>query len=486
MKISKKMLKRCITFVIALMLTIFVYLVTDEVRILVIFPCLVFVFGLLYCFDSFNDNIFLFGFLICFFTFLLGGQVINSISKVYGYNFSDDIERHTNVVLSISLLGLMVGYILSDRAGKSRRRVSNCVFNYDCSKYLNVRYLSKNIYYLTYAFWIITLLDVIKYVIQYGYTSYYLYYSSRIPAIIRLVGYMAPMALFIFLATMPQKKEARMPILLYVVYVLLTLGTGRRVNFMTGLLIIFAYMLIRNVVNPGEKPWITKKAVFALVLSLPVLITIMYLFEYIRSDSYVGSASDYSPLLGFFIRQGTSINVIKYTELFSDRLNPEAHYSLYNLIKWLQGSGSILNHLFSLNFDFPMGKQTALTATQGTYLADFVSYNANKSTYLTGMGYGSCYIEELYVDFGYFGVFCGNFIYGILLCSLMKNSLRNHSIWKAALGLYIVDLLFKAPRATFDAFLGDPLYVECWGTLLLVFVVVKIVRNRGVVKNSFQ
>lgn len=482
------MLKRYITAVIALMLTVFVYLVTDEVRILVILPCLIFVFGLLYCFDSFNDNIFLFCFLICFLTFLLGGQVINSIIKVYGYNFPDDIEKHTNVVLLISLLGLMVGYILSDRVGKSRKRTSNCGFNYDNSEYLNIRYLSKNIYYLTYIFWVIILLDVVMYVIQYGYTSYYLYYSSRVPSIIRQIGYMAPMALFIFLATMPQKKEAKKPIFLYVVYLLLTLGTGRRVNFMTGLLIIFAYALIRNIVNPEKRPWLTKKAITALVLSLPVLITVMYLFEYFRSDSYVGSASDYSPLLGFFVRQGTSINVIKYAELFSDRLNPEAHYSLYNLIKWLQGSGSILNDLFSLDFDFSMGKQTVLTATQGTYLADFVSYNANKSSYLTGMGYGSCYIEELYVDFGYFGVFCGNFIYGILLCSLMKNSLRNHNIWKTALGFYIVDLLFKAPRATFDAFLGQPLYIECWGTMLLVFAVVKLSANPGggYSKSSFK
>ena len=38
----------------------------------------------------------------------------------------------------------------------------------------------------------------------------------------------------------------------------------------------------------------------------------MYLFEYIRSNNYVGHANDYSPIVGFFVRQGTSVNAVKY------------------------------------------------------------------------------------------------------------------------------------------------------------------------------
>ena len=178
------------------------------------------------------------------------------------------------------------------------------------------------------------------------------------------------------------------------------------------------------------------------------------------------------------MRQGTSINVIKYGELFKNRLNSEAHYSLYNLIKWLQGNGTFFNKLLSLNYNFEMGRQTAETAINGTYLADFVSYNANKNVYLQGMGYGSCYIEELFIDYGYIGVFGGNFIYGILLCALLKNALKSHNIWKTAVGFYIVDLLFKAPRATFDAFIAQPLYIECWGTLLLIFCVSYMYKKR--------
>lgn len=452
----------------------------EKTNLLIILPCILFIYGMMYCFDSFYDNIFLFCFLLCFFTFLLGGQVINRIVQIYGFNFSDEIEAHTDIVLMISLFGLLSGYILTDKlVNKNKYVFSHRRFNYNNTYYLNIRYLSKIIYYMTYLFWIVILLDNVLYVIQSSYTSYYLSYSSRVPAIIRQIGYMSPMALFIFLATMPSKKEATKPLLTYVVYLFLSLGTGRRVYFMTGVLIIFAYALLRNVVNPEVKPWVSKKGIIRIITAVPILLIFMYLFEYIRSDSYVGEASDYFPIVGFFVRQGTSVNVIKYAKYFESRLNPEAHYSFYNIIRWLQGSGEIFNKLLGFNLDFEMGRQTVLTATSGTYLADFISYNANRSIYFNGMGYGSCYIAELYVDFGYIGAFVGNVIYGVLLCLLFKNSLRNHKIWRTALGFYIVDLLFKAPRATFDAFLGQPLYIECWGTMLIIYFISAVIKNRG-------
>lgn len=56
-----------------------------------------------------------------------------------------------------------------------------------------------------------------------------------------------------------KKKDAKVPIMLYILYAFLSLGTGRRVNFITSLLIIFAYAMCRNKIKPGEKPWIGKR-----------------------------------------------------------------------------------------------------------------------------------------------------------------------------------------------------------------------------------
>lgn len=454
-------------------LCIMMYFLTGNESMLLLATCITFGILILYVVNNLYDHVFLFCFLVCFFTFLLSGQILNKFMQVYHFNFSNEIEVHADICLLVSLVALIVGYYLTGKVsitiGKRKGTAWNYLsFDYDNSSYCNIRKISKTMYYCFFVFWMLTLLDVVLFVTQNGYTSYYISFKSRIPSIIRQIGYMAPTTLFIYLATMPSKKDAKVPLLLYVLYAFITLGTGRRINFITSLLIVFGYMLCRNVINPDEKkPWLSKKMIIVVVISIPVLLTTMYFYEYIRSTSVVGTASDYSPIVGFFVRQGTSINVIKYGEQFKNQLNQDARYSLYNTLQWLQNSP--LNFIFGLDFSF--GNQSMLTATNGTYLADFVSYHANASIYNMGMGYGSCYIEELYIDFGYVGVFIGNFIYGSLFKVLEKGIKRQNRVWRVALGLFILDLLFKAPRATFDAFFGKMLYFEVWGTFLIIYMI---------------
>lgn len=467
-KIKEKTLFRFIVFFLLIFIISIYSAIREEYSLVILLPVILFFIGIVYCLRSIYDNIFLFCFLLCFFTFLLCGQTINRVYQIYGYDFSDNIELHTDLVLFISLLGIFIGYLITKNIGK--RNVKSRIINYNTGYCRDIRKVSKILFFCTYFFWILTLLDTVLFAMRYGYTIYYLSYSSRVPAMIRQVGYMAPMFFFIFLAAMPSKKEAKLPIILYIAYSIISLGTGRRIHFMVALMFIFSYMMFRNRVESEGTPWVTKKMIIIVLVAVPLLLMAMYMFEYIRSEHNVGSVTEYSPLIGFFVRQGTSINVIKYTELFSDRLNPDALYSFSNTIEWLQNS--FLGKLFGFESMFEFGKQSAVTATAGTYLADFVSYNANPASYSEGMGYGSCYIEELYVDFGYVGVFIGNFFYGFLLSKLLKTASVSGNIWFTAIGFFMVNELFKAPRATFDACFGKLLYISYWGPVVLIYVFV--------------
>ncbi len=49
----------------------------------------------------------------------------------------------------------------------------------------------------------------------------------------------------------------------------------------------------------------------------------MYLFEYIISNNYVGHANDYSPIVGFFVRQGTSVNAVSMLSVYKNNLDSE-------------------------------------------------------------------------------------------------------------------------------------------------------------------
>ncbi|MFR4320259.1 MAG: O-antigen polysaccharide polymerase Wzy [Blautia massiliensis (ex Durand et al. 2017)] len=49
-----------------------------------------------------------------------------------------------------------------------------------------------------------------------------------------------------------------------------------------------------------------------------------------------------------------------------------------------------------------------------------------------------CYFEELYIDYGYIGVFIGNIIYGLTFRLLSKIISDGKNVWKIAVGLFYV------------------------------------------------
>ncbi|MFR5556725.1 MAG: O-antigen polysaccharide polymerase Wzy [Coprococcus sp.] len=66
--------------------------------------------------------------------------------------------------------------------------------------------------------------------------------------------------------------------------------------------------------------------------------------------------------------------------------------------------------------------------TNGTLSNNFshnFSYLVRKDDYLNGQGWGSSYILETYVDFGYIGLILFNLILGILLVYMLKRLGRN-------------------------------------------------------------
>ena len=95
-------------------------------------------------------------------------------------------------------------------------------------------------------------------------------------------------------------------------------------------------------------------------------------------------------------------------------------------------------------------------------------------TYLKGGGWGSCYIAELYADFGYIGVFLGNILYGVLINGVLKGISKKNSIWLTACGFLVIDSLFKAPRGTFDDFLRNFEYIYNLGIPIIVYIIVNM------------
>lgn len=448
------------------------YLVTKNYSCLYLLPLVMMIACVCYALRDVVSNSFFLCFLACFFTFLLGRRVVYHMTGNNSTDFRPEIESSTDVKMMVGLFGLLCGYVLMDVLVRRRGRRRPGKYAVGPRKAAEIRTISKHLFYCTFPFWLWTMLDVALFVLRNGYAQYYLSYSSGVPTPIRLVGQTAPMFFFVFLGMMPRRREACLPILLYLVYAVASLATGRRLTLLTSLVIIFAYSLLRNRV-PRKKGkceiWISRRILLGLCVLVPLLLMAMYLFEYLRGDAAVGKAGDNNPLLGFFIRQGVSVNVIKYAEAFADQANPRACYSLYSTLKKL--SGSLIVELLGIDIPFAFGRQSVEVAIQGTSLAHFVSYHANQESYLAGMGYGSCYIAELFIDFGYPGVWLGNVLYGAVICLLLKWAPRRGHRWFYAVGLFISNSLMVAPRASFDEFFAKLFYVECWVPLALLLLV---------------
>lgn len=441
---------------------------TGEYSSLYLLPAAVMAACVCYALLDVTGNSFFLCFLACFFTFLLGRRVIYRVTGESSSDFSPWVESRTDFKLAVGLFGLLFGYMLLDFLTRKKGGKKPSKFVVRKKKAAEIRAISKLLFYCAFPCWLYTMLDVAFFVLRNGYAEYYVSYSSSVPTLIRLIGTTAPMFFFVFLGMMPRKREALLPIALYLVYAVASLATGRRLTLITSLVIIFAYCLLRNKAPNRKETWISKKILLGMCVLVPLLLMAMYLFEYIRGAAAVGNASDNHPLWGFFIRQGVSVNVIKYAQAFEEKANPQACYSLYSTLKWFDDS--FLAKLLGVDLPYEFGKQTPLVAFRGTSLAHMVSYYANRRSYLAGMGYGSCYIAELYMDFGYWGVWLGNVLYGAVICLLLKRAPQRGYRWVYAIGLFVCNSLFVAPRASFDEFFAKLLYVDCWAPLALLLL----------------
>lgn len=103
------------------------------------------------------------------------------------------------------------------------------------------------------------------------------------------------------MATMPSKKDSKYVIILYLVVNLLSLSSGQRGGAVLAVIFLVTYFFIRNRVNPGEKPWITKRGIIILSALIPIFVSILFMIAFIRSDKDVDYKDSSNLVVSFFI-----------------------------------------------------------------------------------------------------------------------------------------------------------------------------------------
>lgn len=425
-----------------------------------------------------TKNVFFLFFLVCFFTFMMSAQV----AKVFfGYdmqyvNTPEDFS-FLNKCVFLSLLFITIGYAIGQYVGfKSlfRRKASGISI-----KRREYGYVSKYVFYLFAIPWYIVLIEQCIVVQTAKYVDLYTF-ESTLPGLITQLGEACPIAFCLFLATFPSKKEARIPIAIVMVYSIVSLLNGRRLFFVSYTFLIVAYMLIRTYKNGGKEQWITKRQIFLLIALVPAVIIFLYSYKYIRYDRAIEATSLTDAFIGFFAQQGFSANLIVTAKHHAARMTDDI-YSFYGTIRFLR-LNVFSKYILGLDYsDFYFGNRTDQALLSGSF-SRMMSYILIPGKYSRGYGVGSCYIAELYHDFGYFGICFGNLIYGYVIGRVLK--LDESKTLKNTVALLMFLQFLSVSRYNYDKVFSMFISFNFWAVILIAYIGVEIigVRNKDLRK----
>lgn len=422
----------------------------------VLLMLIVFVFTLLtyYCLKDIRKHVFFLFFLAAFFIFLVSGDLVGQLfGKQYWIQFEKSATNHAWLVILIGAISIGLGYFLTGkRKERTKTHLNIEVYGKVVKNSKNehivlsaTRFLSKTAYYIAYSFLLLSLIDKIRFVRNYGYVESYISYNSTLPGIFVSLGEFSLLFLIMFLATFPKKKETYILCGTYFLYSALSIFTGARSTFIYTSVFLFSYFLYRNKFCPYGEVWIKKRTIIVLILMLPFLFVFLQVYEFIRAGSTISFVSFFDTVIEFFVNIGASSKVIKFGYVYKEEISESFRFFSF---------GETLNYLkygtFLNRSGYIPPAHSIEFATESHSFAHYISYLAMKEQFLSGQGLGSSFLAVLYADFSYFGVVLGCFLYGFVL---KKISQLNQNGWVGkTIKLYMAYTLLSAPRAGYDGF----------------------------------
>lgn len=421
--------------------------------------------------NDWKNNIAFVCFLCSFFVFLLGREACYyylSLEIPYRFLFSENTFAYIAVLLALTGVGIGNYIDIFPKNAALHRKKTR--FLHDVSSG-NAGKITKYAFFICYIFSMIDISYQIILVRRVGYVSSYTAEAASVgaPGIVVYMGALTTIMFFLFLGTYPEKRIAMMPMALYELYGILMLLTGKRYPFVAISMMILIYMVIRNKTEEG---WINKKMMYLIILSIPFLLVFLAVYDAVRVGGTFNFSGIGNTIVAFFRDQGGSINVLKRVKYHEEELRDMSFCSLHNCRSVLF-ENLLMRKLTGVQVFTGNSVENAM---YGHSLSHRLSYYAYGSAYLSGRGVGSCYIAELYHDFGYIGIFAGSVFYGFILHSV--NYMTFHSYIRDGVLLAVVYYLLLAPRGDFDGFVGDICSIYSLLGIAVIFIVISLLNRR--------
>ncbi len=431
-----------------------------EVNILFSFVLIVWLGIVSYCMTDIKTHIVLFCFSVSFFVFLIGRELCFAffgLPRYYTY-----LDTHNNItffLMIISMLSLMIGYIIADRysvfaRGKTvviKRRTERMpayphfFFETDIQR-TGVRKAAEIAFYFCLACSLLDVWKQIQLVRNVGYTGTYMAANTVSSGVLAYFASFTIVALSIFLATCPPRKSSWTALMAYEAYGVLTMLTGHRYTFVAISMYFLTYIIYRHKL---EGHWISKSLVIAIVIAAPFVIVLMNVIDTQRGGrTEIFNGGTMHAMIRFLDQQGGSVNCIKRIFYYKDKLSDMIFTSLSNT-RAVLFENAILRRVFGIQVYSGNSLENALN---GHYLSHRLSWYEYGELYLRGHGVGSCYIAELFHDFGVIGVMLGNLIYGYVI--RRTTDIGDRHYFGNALVFASQYYIYLAPRGDFDGMIG--------------------------------
>lgn len=379
-------------------------------------------------------------------------------SQCWSMSFGSEVHYFVARTCFIALVGALFGFDII------RKKQYICI-NYNIDTHsrqtLKIRKASKYLYLLSSVLVIYSIYSRFSFVAMYGYMDSYIDYSSDLPALLRKFASTNALCLYLFLATLPSKKEAKPILFLFLLISFFSLLTGARTDFVMSFITLLIYLVLRNKITPND-PWLTRKGKLAILMCLPILVALMFVVMLIRGDSEIGDVNLFDMIINSIYQQGSIIEVLGVSYEEAEHIP----HRLWSFGRIIESYGN--NFVFQiLGIGQGYRANTADFAINGHSLANYLTYMYQNKRYLAGGGMGSSFIAETWLDFGYFGVFVFSFIYGVILSKFY--TLIKTNIWMFALAFYMVNAIIYAPRAGACDFISDILSPTYLLLMILIY-----------------
>ena len=290
-----------------------------------------------------------------------------------------------------------------------------------------IRQISVVVLFVSSTAFFFVLFRTVLYVFQHGYLGSYMMKAaeSSVPSVVsRMSGFFAP-SFAVFLATLPSKKQMRIPIILYGAYMLTSLFTGRRNTFVCEALMLAIYFVLRTALS--RKKRMPRKKVWLIILCCVAGAYVLQVMATVRSGTGLQLTGFFSSIANFIYSQGASFRVIIQTVNCWDRFDHQMAYQFlfYPFEKYVHNN-ALVRSIFGFS---PIVETQNIQFVSSTHnFAHVITFMVSPSRYLAGGGFGTSFVAEAFVAYGMAGVIVVSALVGVTFRFFASMLTRNWAV----------------------------------------------------------